>query len=195
MITYKKIAIGNRNELTEKLIAEMYIADTLMSTLFESFEKYAKYIREYGSLRNPIIYLIKNDSILLGAALGREIDKELFKLSLFIPPDYKKQGIGTKLLFHVVADIRANTRYESIDISPLEGTKEILYKLVSERKLKNNKLRECKTAKLKYALDIVPDTHTRINIQRYPKPKSLTKKISESIFRYVSKLKHKIKII
>ncbi len=194
MITYKKISLGNRNELTEKVLEEMYLADTLISPSFESFEKYAKYIQEYGSLKKPIIYLIQNDNKILGAALGKQINNEIFKLNyLFIHPNLQKKGIGTKLLFHIVADIRTNTKYKFIDIAPLQGTKEILDKLACKRKMKNNSPRTYNSQKFKYSVIDIPEIHTKIKIERNPKSKSVIKNIHTRSIKYINAFKNKFR--
>jgi len=193
MITYKKITYKNKNELTDELIEKIYNIDTLTNNQ-ERLNNYAEELRNEVSF-GKIIYLINNNEKVLGTAMCAPIKSRLILNFIFVDPTILKQGIGTKLLFHVVADIRVNTNYKNIYLSPLAGTREILNKLDGTRKMKTNKAREYKTTKFKYSVDRYNLVPYRINIERYQKPKSLTKKISASVFRYVSKLKHKIKRI
>jgi len=200
MITYKKINSKNQELLTPELIKSIYDIDTLIRPSTKSSKRYIQkfsYDKYSNNLKEHVmpggsIYLIHTENKLLGAVIGKEINDRIFTINfMFIRPDQQKQGIGTKLLFHVVADISANTKYESIEINPLNGTKEILDKITGKREMKNNKTRKYKTTKFIYSAEGIHDIPIKINIQRYQKSKSLPKKISTKISRYMPKNKLK----
>jgi len=168
MITYKRITKENQEELTTELLEQIYKIDTL-SNQDLSFETYFHGLK-LNIKEKCRVYLIQNNKKLLGGAIINGTTNNTCELNeIFVDPNLKKQGIGTKLLFHIIADIRANTNYESINLVSLNGTNEILDKLIGKRKIENNKIRDYKTKKFKYTIEINKKYTTKINIIKQPK--------------------------
>jgi len=192
MISYKKITKENSKELTTNTLRDIFRIDTLTTpTVDYDFKKYSDKLNEYVTKNNKTIYLIKHDKTIIGAAIGGRENAKIFTLdSIVVDSRLREKGIGTKFLFHIVADVRANTNYEYIDLVPLEGTKEILKKLVGKRKVDDKKVREFRTTKFRYSLEKNIGEITRVNLKQKP---VLPKQIINNKFRSINTLKNKPK--
>jgi hypothetical protein len=73
---------------------------------------------------------------------------------------------------------------------PLEGTKEILKKLVGKRKVDDKKVREFRTTKFRYSLEKNIGEITRVNLKQKP---IIPKPITKDLFRNIHTLKNKPK--
>ncbi len=150
-ISYKKIDLQQKSELTPNLIHKMYeidgvfgkpIMEILGLKIDDRYQKkieqaYHRIINEHMKKGNYTFYFMYDKNKLLGCAYGEFTKrKEFFLDSIFIDPKFKMEGHGTKLLARVIADLRVNHSINTITMIPRTGTKEINKNLTGNKHIK-----------------------------------------------------------
>jgi|GEM_PF-2131919 len=186
-ISYNKINIKNKRELTSKVLHDMYSIDGVfgkqnidVETIGhdkkyrkELEQAYQRIIKERLNKGNYVFYFMYNKTKLFGFAYGEFTAKNKFFLDcISIDSNQKMKGNGTKLLARVVADLRVNHNINEITMLPRAGTKEINKKVTGNRSIKFKINEEPKeilrrfNSNFKYDLKIIPEKKDRSYIEK-----------------------------
>jgi GNAT superfamily N-acetyltransferase len=172
-LIYKRINLSKKEDLDflinnpniQKEIFDLYKTNFLEPVFFTTKKQFVKKQFEI----NSIFYLVSDSrknkilGFISGTDFGKPNEPKSFYLNYFaVDKKYQKKNIGTKLLFRTFADLRSRN-YVSLDLYPLEGTTQILNKLVGKRSVYKNKLR--KLSNNEYCL-FKSNDETRIKINK-----------------------------